>query len=386
MRLIEAQAKAVFREAGLKVPEGEVVSRPEQAREVARRLGPVAVKAQIPLGGRGKAGGIRIARTPEEAEQAASALLGSRVRDVVVERLLVEQAVDIQAEFYLSFSLDRSRGQLVGIFSTAGGVDIEEVAETTPERIAKEWVDPCLGLCPFQARRLLQRGGAPPESRRELERFVRTLYELAVSKDAQLVEINPLALTRSGELVALDGKVEVDDNALFRHPELAALRSEQADHPLEQRARQEGLAYVKLSGTVGIIGNGAGLVMATLDMVQREGGRPANFLDIGGGARAEVVERALRVVLEDPDVRAVLINIFGGITRGDEVARGVLQALAALGGARVPVVVRLAGTRAEEGLQLLSGSGLHSAATFQEAARLAVQLAGSSQQGRGAAT
>ncbi|HEY8486952.1 MAG TPA: ATP-grasp domain-containing protein, partial [Limnochordales bacterium] len=219
MRLIEAQAKAVFREAGLKVPEGEVVSRPEQAREVARRLGPVAVKAQIPLGGRGKAGGIRIARTPEEAEQAASALLGSRVRDVVVERLLVEQAVDIQAEFYLSFSLDRSRGQLVGIFSTAGGVDIEEVAETTPERIAKEWVDPCLGLCPFQARRLLQRGGAPPESRRELERFVRTLYELAVSKDAQLVEINPLALTRSGELVALDGKVEVDDNALFRHPE-----------------------------------------------------------------------------------------------------------------------------------------------------------------------
>ncbi|HEY8486679.1 MAG TPA: ATP-grasp domain-containing protein, partial [Limnochordales bacterium] len=249
-----------------------------------------------------------------------------------------------------------------------------------------EWVDPCLGLCAFQARRLLHRGGAPPESRRELERFVRTLYDLAVSKDAQLVEINPLALTRSGQLVALDGKVEVDDNALFRHPELAALRSEQADHPLEQRARQEGLAYVKLSGTVGIIGNGAGLVMATLDMVQREGGRPANFLDIGGGARAEVVERALRVVLEDPDVRAVLINIFGGITRGDEVARGVLQALAALGGARVPVVVRLAGTRAEEGLQLLSGSGLHSAATFQEAARLAVQLAGSSQQGRGAAT
>ena len=376
MRLIEAQAKAVFREAGLPVPQGELARSPEEARAAAARLGPVVVKAQIALGGRGKAGGIRLASTPEQAYEAASGLLGSRLRDLVVEQVLVEQAVDIAAEFYLSFTLDRARGCLVGIFSTAGGVDIEEVAETTPERIAKEWVDPLLGLSPFQIRRLLRRGGAAAEARRELERFVSTLYGLACRMDAQLVEINPLALTRQGGLVALDGKVEVDDNALFRHPELQAQRTDAADHPLEVEARRQGLAYVKLEGSVGIIGNGAGLVMATLDMVQREGGRPANFLDIGGGARAEVVERALRVVLQDPDVRAVLVNIFGGITRGDEVARGVLQALQALGGARVPVVVRLAGTRAEEGLALLAGSGLHSAATFQEAARRAVELAG----------
>lgn len=378
MRLVEAQAKAVFRESGLAIPEGVLVDSPQEAREAARRLGGrVAVKAQVPIGGRGKAGGIRLAADPDEAFEAASRLLGHRVRDYEVKQVLVEEAVDIAAEWYLSVSLDRARGRMVFIFSTAGGVDIEAVAETAPERVAKEWVDPCLGVTDFQLRRLFYRGGAPPPARAALARFARALYRLAEGKDAQLVEVNPLALTRKGDLVALDGKVEVDDNALFRHPELAAMRQETADHPLELEARRQGLAYVKLNGTVGIIGNGAGLVMATLDMVKREGGAPANFLDIGGGARAEVVEKALRVVLADADVRSVLINVFGGITRCDEVARGLLQVLDALGGAPVPVVVRLAGTREEEGRALLAGSPVKAATSFQEAARLAVELAGS---------
>ncbi len=388
MRLVEAQAKAVFRESGLPVPDGALAAHPEEAREVARRLGGrVAVKAQIPLGGRGKAGGIKLAADPDEAFEAARGLLGSRVRDHVVNQVLVEQAVDIGAEWYLSVSLDRARARMVFIFSTAGGVDIEEVAESTPDRVAKEWVDPCAGLADFQLRRLFLRGGAPAHARSALGRFGRTLYRIAEEKDAQLVEVNPLAFTPAGDLVALDGKVEIDDNALFRHPELVALRQETGDHPLEVEARRQGLAYVKLAGTVGVIGNGAGLVMATLDMVKREGGAPANFLDIGGGARAEVVEKALRVVLADRDVRSVLINVFGGITRCDEVARGLLQVLRTLGGAPVPLVVRLAGTREEEGRALLAGSPIKAAASFQEAARLAVELAGSAPEAmRGLAT
>jgi len=379
MRLTEAQSKAVFRDAGLPVPDGEVVSSPEAAQAAAARLGTrVAVKVQIPIGGRGKAGGIKLADTPEQAAEAARALLGARIRGYLVHQVLVERASSVASEYYLSVTVDRARQMPVLIFSTAGGMDIEDVAEKTPERIAKLWVDPSLGLRDFHLRWLLQQGGAPADLSREFARFVRTLWELFARYDAQLVEINPLAQTADGRLVALDGKIEIDDNALFRHADLAAMRSVEADHPLERQAREQGLAYVKLEGDIGIIGNGAGLVMATLDAVQREGGRPANFLDIGGGARAEVVERALRVVLGDPDVKAVLLNVFGGITRCDEVARGLLQAIAALGGTSVPVVVRLTGTREQEGRALLGEAGVRgvsSAATFEEAARRAVDLA-----------
>lgn len=380
MRLTEAQSKAIFREAGLAVPDGEVASSPEEALAIARRLGgPVAVKVQISIGGRGKAGGIRLAETPEQAAEAARALIGSQIRGFEVRQVLVERASAVAREYYLSVTVDRARQAPVLIFSTAGGMDIEEVAEQSPERIAKEWIDVALGLRDFQLRRLLHQGRAPAALAAEFTRFARSLWEIFRRYDAQLVEINPLAETREGRVVALDGKIEIDDNALFRHPELAAMRSVEAgQHPLERRAREEGLAYVKLDGDVGVIGNGAGLVMATLDAVQREGGRPANFLDIGGGARAEVVERALRVVLGDPDVRAVLLNVFGGITRCDEVARGLIRAISSLGGSSVPIVVRLAGTREEEGRALLEQAGLagvSSAATFEEAARRAVAMA-----------
>ena len=379
MRFTEAQSKAVFRDAGLPVPDGEVASTPEQARAIAQRLGGrVAVKVQIPIGGRGKAGGIKLAGSPDEAAQAAASLIGSRIRGYEVRHVLVEQAVSVAREYYLSVTVDRDRQAPVLIFSAAGGMDIEEVAERTPERIAKQWVDVSLGLRDFQLRWLFHQGQAPEGLRKELAHFARTLWELFGRYDAQLVEINPLAETADGKLLALDGKVEIDDNALFRHPELAGMRSVEADHPLERQAREQGLAYVKLDGSVGVIGNGAGLVMATLDAVQKEGGRPANFLDIGGGARAEVVERALRVVLSDPDVKAILLNVFGGITRCDEVARGLIQAISALGGASVPIVVRLAGTREAEGRALLEESGIRgviSAATFEEAARQAVRLA-----------
>lgn len=379
MRLTEAQSKALFRSVGLPTPDGELATNPDEAGRIAGRLGGrVAVKVQIPIGGRGKAGGIRLADSPNQAAEHARALLGSRIRDYVVREVLVERAVPISREYYLSVTVDRARQSPVAIFSTAGGMDIEEVAEQTPERIAKQWIDIGLGLRDFHARRLFDEGGAPAALRAELGRFLSGLWGLFNRVDAQLVEINPLAETQDGHLVALDGKVEIDDNALFRHPDLAAMRSVEADHPLEREARAHNLAYVKLTGSVGVIGNGAGLVMATLDAVQREGGRPGNFLDIGGGARAEVVEKALRIVMSDPEVKSVLLNVFGGITRCDEVARGLVQALSALGGPRVPVVVRLAGTREEEGRALLAQSrvnGVESAATFQEAARRAVQLA-----------
>ncbi|MBE3599626.1 MAG: ADP-forming succinate--CoA ligase subunit beta [Limnochordaceae bacterium] len=378
MRLTEAQSKAIFRDGGLPVPDGRVASSPDEVRQIAGELGGrVAVKVQIPIGGRGKAGGIRIAATPDDAARAASELIGARIRGYEVRQVLVERAAAVQREYYLSVTVDRSRQAAVAIFSTAGGMDIEEVAEKTPHLVAKEWADPLLGLRDFQVRRLFEEGGAPAEVRKELARFARILYELFRRHDAQLVEINPLAQLQDGTLLALDGKVEIDDNALFRHPDLAAMREVEGDHPLERAAREQHLAYVKLDGNVGIIGNGAGLVMATLDMVQREGGRPANFLDIGGGARADVVERALRIVLSDPDVKSVLINVFGGITRGDEVARGMLQALGQLERRSVPIVVRLAGTRAEEGRALLAqaGRGIETAPTFQQAARRVVELA-----------
>lgn len=375
MRLYEYQAKALFRAAGVPVPEGRVVRSPEEARTAASELGGrVAVKVQVPIGGRGKAGGVRLASAPEEAEAAARELLGKEIRGYPVDRLLVEQAVRIRQEFYLSLTLDRSRQQYAVIASAEGGVDIEELAATRPERIAKVWIDPLLGPKSFYSLQVASLLGIPQELVPAFQERVAQIARVQEEQDALLVEINPLALLEDGSLIALDAKVETDDNAAFRHPEWVRESSAEADHPLERQAREKGLAYVKLSGNVGVIGNGAGLVMTTLDMIQRQGGQPANFLDIGGGARAEVVREALRLVLADPDVSAVLINVFGGITRCDEVARGLLAALEGVE-VRVPLVVRLAGTREAEGRALLEGSPLEPAATFLDAARTVVRRA-----------
>lgn len=340
----------------------------------------MAVKAQVPIGGRGKAGGIKLAQNPQEAESHADQLLGMDIRGFKVGKLLIEEAVDIRSEYYLSITVDRAEQAHIVIFSPEGGVDIEEVAATQPDKVAKLWIEPDLGLRDFHIRRLVASVGLDQSVARKVGPVLRKLWQTMKARDASLVEINPLAAVGPDErFVALDGKVEIDENALFRQPELAELKEAQEDHPLERRAREMGLAYVKLDGQVGIIGNGAGLVMTTLDMIQRNGGQPANFLDIGGGARSDVVRNALDIVLADDQVRSVLINVFGGITRCDEVAKGLLEVLREVD-IKVPLVVRLVGTREEEARQLLAeadlgGAQIVPAATFQEAAQRAVELA-----------
>lgn len=374
MKFLEYQAKEVFKAAGIPVPTGSVVSAPAQARAAAEQLGgAVVVKAQVPIGGRGKAGGIAVVKDAAQAEQEAARILSTEIRGYPVRELLIEQAADIQAEYYLGITVDRAKQAPVLIVSSAGGMDIEEVAEKHPDKVARVWIDPTIGLRSFQVREACYRAAIPAEQAKELAGFVQKLYQVFVANDAILVEINPLAVLGDGRLIALDGKMETDANAHFRHPDHAGV-DEQAEHELERKARDLGLAYVKLDGYVGIIGNGAGLVMTTLDMIQRSGGKAANFLDIGGGAKAEVVKNALSIVLSDPDVKSVLINVFGGITRGDEVAKGLLAVTSEMD-VRVPIVIRLAGTRAEEGRALLAQSKLHTAETFQEAARKAVELA-----------
>lgn len=375
LNLIESQAKALFAKAGLPVPEGKVATTPEEARAIAEELGGrVVIKAQVPIGGRGKAGGIQLADDAAGAYEQAQRVLGMDIHGFTVERVLVERAADIQQEFYLSITTDRDAQANVVIMSTEGGVDIEEVAEKTPEKVAKLWLDEGLGLKDFHIRQVAAQAGLPGDLLKQVAPILRTLFQIMHQYDATLVEINPLALLGDGRLVALDGKMEIDDNALFRQQEIAADNLEEADHPLEVEAAERGLAYVKLDGYVGVVGNGAGLVMTSLDMIERSGGKAANFLDIGGGARADIVRSALEIVLKDPDVKSVLINVFGGITRGDEVARGLLEATSTLD-IRVPVIVRLVGTNAEEGRKLLEGSPLTPAATFEEVAQKAVAAA-----------
>jgi len=376
VKYLEYQAKEAFAGVGIPTPQGRVARSSAEARAIAESLeGRAVVKAQVPIGGRGKAGGIAVVRSADEAEREAARILSMEIRGYPVHEVLVEPAADIAQEFYLGVTVDRARQAPVLIISSAGGMDIEEVAEKHPEKVARVWIDPLIGLRPFHIREACFRAGVDPGLIKAMGGLVQKVYQLFRQKDAILVEINPLAKLASGDLIALDGKIETDENAAFRHPEESGA-TEQAGHPLEQKAKEYGLAYVKLDGEVGIIGNGAGLVMTTLDMIQRSGGRAANFLDIGGGAKAEVVKNALTVVLSDPSVKSVLINVFGGITRGDEVAKGLLSVIEEMG-VKVPIVVRLAGTRAKEGRELLAGSDLHTAETFQEAARKAVELAAS---------
>lgn len=378
MDLYEHQGKELFAQFDIPVSEGRVAMTPEEARAAAAELGcPVVVKAQVLTGGRGKAGGVKLAADLDEAEARAADIRGLDIRGHVVGRLWIEKASEIAKEYYLSLTFDRGEKKPLFMLTTEGGIDIEEVAERSPQAIARLHVDPLMGFQPFHARVLcFQAGIAEPGEQKQIAAIVAKLYDVFVSSEAMLCEINPLIVTPDGEVRALDAKVTLDDNALYRHPALAELRDLSAADPQERLAREKGLAYVKLDGDIGVLGNGAGLVMSTLDVVAQAGGSPANFCDIGGGAQADVVVGALEVITADP-VRAILFNVFGGITRGGEVARGLLEALERLT-IDVPIVVRIDGTEADEGRRLLaaaSPANVHVEETMLAAARRVVELA-----------
>src|SRR6266542_782527 len=381
MDLFEHQAKELFARHGVAVPRGRVAWSPGEAEEVAAELGgTVVVKAQVQVGGRGKAGGIQLARDPAEARAQAERIIGMDIKGHVVRRVLVEEASDVGAEYYASILHDRAGKGFLAMASTQGGVDIEEVAARSPEAIVKVPVNPLIGLRSYHVSQLLYGAGFAPAAHKGAAEILGRLYQVLLAADCTLVEVNPLVLTADGQVKALDAKVSLDDSALVRHPELEALRDTFAQDPQERAAKERGLNYVKLDGWVGIVGNGAGLVMSTLDAVAQAGGRAANFLDVGGGASAETMASGLEVILSDRKVRSVLVNIFGGITRGDLVAEGILEALERLGDkVQVPLVVRLDGTNAEEGRELLAKSRsdkVVTAATMLEAAARAVELAG----------
>jgi len=377
--LYEYQGKELFRRVGIPVSDGRLATTPGEARQAAEVLGgPVVVKAQVLTGGRGKAGGIKLAANAHEAEERAKEILGLDIRGHVVRKLWVERASDIAKEYYLSLTFDRGAKQALYMFTTEGGVDIEQVAEESPEALVRLHVDPLEGFHPWQARRLVYGAGlSDPSEQKQIAAIVGKLHEAFTRFDAMLCEINPLIVTPDGEVKALDSKFTVDDNALYKHPEIAEMRDVAAADPLEALAREKGVTYVKLDGDVGILGNGAGLVMSTLDVIALVGGEPANFCDLGGGGDAEGVVEALEVITQDAQVKSIFFNIFGGITRCDEVARGILAALERLTIAQ-PIVVRLDGTNAEEGRQVLADAapvGLHVEPTMLGGARKAVELA-----------
>jgi succinyl-CoA synthetase beta subunit len=365
MKVHEYQAKALLREFGVAVPKGDVADTPAQAKEIAARLGgKVVVKAQIHAGGRGKGGGIKLADDPAGAEAAAKQILGMMLKTlqtppegIKVRKVLVEEASAIDRELYLSMTLDRVRGTHVVLASQAGGMDIEEVAAATPEKISREWTHPAIGLGDFQARRLAFGLGLGGDQFKQGVALIKALFALYLAKDCSLVEINPLVVTKDGRVFALDAKLNFDDNALFRHTELVELRDIHEEDPLDVEASKYGLNYIKLDGNVGCMVNGAGLAMATMDIVKLAGGEPANFLDVGGGASPEQIENAFRILSSDPSVKAVFINVFGGILRVDRLAEGIIGAVKKLG-LKLPVVLRAEGTNVELGKQMLAESGL----------------------------
>ena len=379
MDLHEYQGKELFRQYGIPVSDGRLATDPAGARAAAEELGfPVVVKAQVLTGGRGKAGGIKLAASADEAEARAREILGMDIRGHVVTKVWIERASDIAREYYLSLTFDRSAKKPLFMFTTQGGMDIEEVAATSPDALVRLHVDPLEGCHPWHARRLVYDGGVEdPGEQKQIAAIVTKLYEAFVATEAMLCEINPLIVTPDGEVRALDSKFTVDDNSLFRHPDIAELRDVAAADPLEALAREKGVTYVKLDGEVGVLGNGAGLSMSTVDVVTFAGGRPANFCDLGGGGDAQGVVDALEVITRDDQVRAIFFNIFGGITRCDEVARGILQAVGEMG-LELPIVVRLDGTNAEEGRRILADAALpnlSTEATMLDGARRAVELA-----------
>ncbi|MDZ7688470.1 MAG: ADP-forming succinate--CoA ligase subunit beta [Halobacteriales archaeon] len=376
MRLHEYQAKQVFADAGIPTPDGEIVSSPDEAREAAESLGcPVAVKAQVHVGGRGKAGGIEVVSSPEEARDAAERIIGMDIKGKHVEKVLVEKGVDFENELYVGVTTDRGEGRAVAMVSSEGGVNIEEVAEQNPDAIARTHVDPAYDLQPFEAREVVYGANVPREQARDVAGVLSTLYELWDESDADDAEINPLMVTADGDVIAADAVFNIDNSALYRQEKLAEMEDEAFDDEFEARASEAGFDYVRLNGNVGIVGNGAGLVMTTLDLVDHFGGSPANFLDIGGGADAERVRSALELVFEDENVDAVLFNVFGGITRCDEVAQGINDALDAFDELPEPLVVRLTGTNEEEGREILTDR-VETAEGLEEAVRRAVDLSG----------
>jgi len=385
LKIHEYQAKEIFRKFKVAVPDGRVAGSPEEARQIAAELGgTVVIKAQIHAGGRGKGGGIKLARSPQEAEEIARKMIGMTLvthqtgpQGKVVHKVLVEQGLEIERELYAGIVLDRSKGQLVVMASTEGGVEIEEVAARTPEKILKEYVDPGVGFLDFQARRLAFGLDLSGDQFKNAVRFLKALYQCYVASDCSLAEINPMVVTRDGRVLALDAKMNFDDNALYRHADFGELRDLSEEDPLEVEASKYHLNYVKLDGDVGCMVNGAGLAMATMDIIKLAGAEPANFLDVGGGANVETVENGFRILLSDKNVKAVLINIFGGIVRCDRVARGVIQAASNLDIA-MPVVVRLEGTNAEEAAQILRESALEFevARNLSEAAEKVVAATG----------
>ena len=377
--LHEYQGKQVFRRFGIPVSEGRLATTPEEARQAAEELGgPVVVKAQVLTGGRGKAGGVKLAVDPSDAEQKAREILGLDIRGHIVGKIWVEQASEIAKEYYLSITFDRGAKKPLLMFTTQGGVEIEEVAANDPDALVRLHVDALEGWQPWIARYLVYAGRVEdPSEQKQIAAIIEQLYKCFVESDAMLCEINPLIVTPDGVVKALDSKFTADDSALYRHPEIAEFRDTSAADPFESFAREKGVTYVKLDGSVGILGNGAGLSMSTVDVVVVAGGQPANFCDLGGGGNAEGVVDALEVITRDPQVKSIFFNIFGGITRCDEVARGILEALERMQ-ITVPIVVRLDGTNAEEGRQILADAAppnLHVAPTMLEAARLAVELA-----------
>ncbi|MGB8252059.1 MAG: ADP-forming succinate--CoA ligase subunit beta [Anaerolineaceae bacterium] len=375
MKLHEYQAKHIFSRFGIPVPKGKIANTASEAKQIAAELGgSVVIKAQVLVGGRGLAGGIRLAKNPAEAETLSAAILGMEIKGLPVQRVLVDEAASISKELYLGITIDRVLRCPVIIASSTGGVNIEEVAQTTPQKIIKVPIDPLLGMRDYQARELAVGIDLPRDQWRTFIEITRNLWNIYTSQDATLTEINPLVLTKENTLIALDGKITIDDNALPLHPDLAELRDLDAEVPEEIEARKYGLSYIKLNGSIGCLVNGAGLAMATMDIIKFQGGEPANFLDIGGGASADRVAAALRIILQDINVKAILINIFGGITRCDEVARGILSAMGEIK-PEVPIVIRLVGTNAEEGMKLLAGSDMSTAETLLEAAEKAVSYA-----------
>jgi succinyl-CoA synthetase beta subunit len=380
MKLHEYQSKDLLSRYGVPVPEGEVTSDPAEAAVIAEKLGGnVVVKAQVLMGGRGKAGGVKLFENANDAAAFTKELIGKTLVSIqnpdgmVVEKVLIAKTIDIAQEYYLSVLLDRDRQQNVVMVCKEGGMDIEEVAENHPGAIVKLYVDPAWGLCDFEVRDAVKKANIPKEAAGQMVSMIKKLVKAYIENDADLIEINPCALTPDGKLIAADAKVSIDENALFRHPQYQETNVDSADDPIEAEALKRGIAYVRLGGEVGIMANGAGLTMQSLDEVTKAGGKPANFLDVGGGAKAERVESCVELILMDPAVKGLLINIFGGITRVDEVAKGVLEAFENID-TQIPVVARIEGTAVEEGRKILEGSRVIPAATVEEAAKKIVEL------------
>ncbi|AKG91882.1 succinyl-CoA synthetase {ADP-forming} beta subunit [Geoglobus ahangari] len=382
MRLHEYQAKQIFRQHGIPTARGELALTPEQVKEIAEKLGgKVVLKSQVLVGGRGKAGGIKLANSADEAYELAKQMFGMVIKGHKVEKLYVEEQLEIEREMYVGFTIDRASKGFALIVSSVGGMDIEEIAAKHPDRIARVTVDPIYGLWDYQIREVLYKSNMPKEYHREVTRIIKTLYSILVHNEAELTEINPLVVTKDGKIIAADARLNIDDNALYRHPELKELKDYTEVDQTERIAEEKGLNFVKLDGNIGVIANGAGMSMATMDLIYLEGGKPANFLDVGGGASSEVVKEAVSIILMDENVKVIFMNIFGGITRCDEVARGLITAFSEME-IPVPVVLRLAGTNEEEGRKLIEEfireKGIESiflVETMEEGAKKAVELA-----------